>query len=260
MIFLLYPSLTHSRPLKALAMAVALWAGLVSFPALALDAPVPLDSIAERVKPCFACHGPEGKASSTGFVPRIAGKPEGYLLNQLRHFRDGLRNNDRMVQMVQNLSDTYLQEMAHYFAGLNLPYASVAPGAVTVSPTVLQRGETLAKLGDAQLGLPACVECHGSALTGRLPAIPGLLGLPRDYVVAQVGAWNTGQRHASAPDCMQKMVARLNSTDLYAVSSWLATQAVPTDPVRAKAAPAHGKPLPVRCGSAPAAKGVPDVQ
>ena len=34
------------------------------------------------------------------------------------------------------------------------------------------------------------------------PAVPGLLGLPRDYLNGQLGAWQTRQRHATAPDCM----------------------------------------------------------
>ena len=34
------------------------------------------------------------------------------------------------------------------------------------------------------------------ALTGTLPAVPGLLGLPRDYLNAQLGNWRTHQRQA----------------------------------------------------------------
>jgi cytochrome c553 len=210
--------------------------------------PVALDSIGERVKPCFACHGPQGQASSTGYLPRIAGKPAAYLYNQLRNFRDGKRNNDRMVQMVQFLSDDYLLEMARYFSGLELPYGVLRNPALVATPAaVLQRGETLARMGDKQKELPACIECHGEALTGRLPAIPGLLGLPRDYLVAQIGAWNNGQRHAIAPDCMKSMASRLSTADLYAVSSWLALQEVPA---RAQAVAPDAKPLPFKCGSA----------
>ena len=232
------------RPLVLLA---CLLAGLAQ---AQTPAPTGKDSMAERVKPCFACHGPEGQASSTGYLPRIAGKPAGYLFNQLRHFRDGRRNNDRMAQMVQHLSDDYLAEMAQYFSGLNLPYATVNNAALAAtSPTVLARGETLATLGDKQLDLPACAQCHGQALTGRLPAIPGLLGLPRDYLVAQVGAWNNGQRHAREPDCMQSIARRLSAADLYAVSSWLALQSVP---LHARAVAPDAQALPLKCGSAAA--------
>jgi hypothetical protein len=48
-----------------------------------------------------------------------------------------------------------------------------------------------------------------AAMTGVAPHIPGLLGLPRDYLNAQLGAWKAGQRRAHAPDCMKAVVARL---------------------------------------------------
>ena len=55
----------------------------------AVDAP---DTMEERVKPCIVCHGPEDKKGRDAYYPRIAGKPEGYLFNQLRNFRDGKRH------------------------------------------------------------------------------------------------------------------------------------------------------------------------
>ena len=49
------------------------------------------DTLAERMKPCTICHGTEDKAGRDAYYPRIAGKPKGYLFNQLRNFRDGRR-------------------------------------------------------------------------------------------------------------------------------------------------------------------------
>jgi cytochrome c553 len=43
--------------------------------------------MADRMAACTACHGKEGRATADGYYPRIAGKPEGYLLNQLQSFR-----------------------------------------------------------------------------------------------------------------------------------------------------------------------------
>ena len=57
------------------------------------------DTMAERVRACTACHGKEGRATSDGYYPRIAGKPAGYLYAQLRHFRDGRRTNAAMAAM-----------------------------------------------------------------------------------------------------------------------------------------------------------------
>ena len=86
------------------------------------------------------------------------------------------------------------------------------------------------------------------------PATPGLLGLPRDYVNGQLGAWRTGQRRAHAPDCMAEVARQLDQADVAAVSGWLARQAVP---IQARPAPAPTAPLPTACGSAPRPGGQP---
>ena len=93
--------------------------------------------------------------------------------------------------------------------------------------------------------LPACTDCHGAALTGRAPFVPGLLGLPRDYLNAQLGAWKNGRRRATTPNCMAQVAARLTPDDIGAVSAWLAAQPVP-----ARAAPAFAPlaDLPLACG------------
>ncbi len=207
-----------------LSFSLALLIGVWVFPAAAL--PVP-DTIAQRVLVCAACHGKEGQASRDGYLPRIAGKPAGYLYHQLLNFRDGRRHNAAMIGLVDTLSDAYLQEIATYFGGLDLPYASVP--ALPLPSDMKARGEALALKGDAALQLPACAQCHGPRLTGMLPATPGLLGLPRDYLLSQLGAWRTGERKAMAPDCMAHIAERLSPGDVAAVAAWLSVQAVPVD-------------------------------
>ena len=203
------------------------------------------DSMAQRTLACTACHGKEGRAGPDGYYPRIAGKPPGYLYNQLLNFRDGRRHYGLMTRLVDPLSDAYLLEIARHFAAQDLPYP--APARSTAAAATLQRGQVLALQGDPAKQLPACVQCHGQALTGVLPATPGLLGLPRDYLNAQLGAWKTGQRRAHAPDCMGQVARRLDGADLSAVTAWLAAQPVPADshPVAALA-----RPLEIACGSA----------
>ena len=205
------------------------------------------DTIEQRVAACIACHGREGATTNAGFFPRLAGKPAGYLFNQLVSFRDGRRFNADMAYMVQHLSDAYLREMAEYFAGLDLPYPPISPNS-DATPDQLQRGRKLALEGDAARGIPACVQCHGAALTGVQPAIPGLLGLPRLYVSSQLGAWLTSERHAMAPDCMAEVGRRMTTADINAVASWLAVQPMPANTKPAASLPA---PLPVACGGMP---------
>jgi cytochrome c553 len=185
------------------------------------------DTIAQRAAACAACHGKEGRATSDGYFPRIAGKPAGYLYNQLINFRSGARQYPMMAYMVGHLSDEYLRELAEYFSAQHPPYP--APQAAVVSAATLAQGRRLVLAGDPARKIPACVACHGPQLQGVLPATPSLLGLPRDYINAQVGAWKNGTRRAAGPDCMARISKQLTPEDVRAISSWVASQPVPRD-------------------------------
>jgi len=239
------------QPAAAALVALALSAGAQAQTAAANAAPAPAtpaatvsaSSMASRVLACTACHGKEGRATPDGYFPRIAGKPAGYLTNQLLNFRDGRRSYPQMGYLIEHLTDDYLREMAEYFAAQDLPYPP--PLAPQVPPAVLERGRVLVQRGDVARNIPACVACHGAAMTGVTPSIPGLLGLPRDYLNSQLGAWKTGQRRAHLPDCMADIARQLTPDDVSAVSAWLAAQ-----PVAAGGKPARTLPaaMPARCG------------
>ena len=187
-----------------------------------------LDSMEARAQGCTTCHGQAGQGTHDGYFPRIAGKPAGYLFNQLVAFRDGTRRYPPMNYLVAYLPDAYLREMAEHFSKLRPPYAP--PETTDVPPAVLARGEALAKSGDAAKGIPACVACHGAGLTGMDPGIPGLVGLRPTYIAAQLTRWRVGERHAAEPDCMKRIANRLTDADVMAVSAWLARQPAPRDP------------------------------
>lgn len=224
------------RPLLALCLAIlaplSAWAQPPTFE----------DSMAQRLLACTGCHGKDGRAASDGYYPRIAGKPAGYLFRQLRAFRDGQRPYAPMSTLLAPLDDAYLQEIANHFATLKLPYA--APQPPRAAAATLRQGQVLAQQGDAARDIPACQACHGTALTGVGANVPGLLGLPVDYLNAQLGAWRTGARRAAAPDCMAQIAQRLQPQDVHALAHWLAAQPVPAQPINEAPGPA-----PMRCGS-----------
>ncbi len=222
----------------------------ISAPAHLHAAPSVEDSMAQRVLACTGCHGAQGRAARDGYYPRIAGKPAGYLFQQLRAFRDGRRSYGPMATLLAPLNDAYLHEIAAHFAGLDLPYPP--PLRATASVDTLARGEALVTRGDAALRVPACVQCHGTALMGVAPGVPALIGLPRDYLNAQLGAWRTGQRHAATPDCMAQVAQALPVADISALSQWLGAQPVPRGAKPATTLPAA---TPIPCGSM--AAGVP---
>ena len=231
-------------------MKIALCIALALAAQAAQAAPAFEDSMAQRTLACAACHGKEGRAGPDGYYPRIAGKPAGYLYNQLLNFRDGRRHYGVMARLLDPLSDAYLLEIAQHFASLEVPYAS--PQRSTAPASVLQRGELLVRQGERARNIPACVQCHGESLTGVMPDTPGLLGVSRDYLNAQLGAWRTGQRRAPAPDCMAAIARQLAPDDVAAVAAWLAAQPVP-NPAHAVAALPRAPEI--ACGSALAPAG-----
>ena len=136
--------------------AALLWT--VVLPCAAVAAPVFENTIAQRVLACAACHGKEGRAGPDGYYPRLAGKPAGYLYQQMLAFRDGRRHYGVMQRLLEPLSDAYLMEIAQYYASLDLPYP--APREARAAPALLQRGRQLATQGDPARTLPALSLIH----------------------------------------------------------------------------------------------------
>lgn len=228
--------------------------GLLVLPAALAAAPLAAapveDTLAQRLRACTACHGATDVVTADAFFPRLAGKPAGYLVEQLHNFREGRRHYAPMERLLAGLPEPYLAEIAGHFAA-QVPRHE-APGSRPgvalpgASPQPTPRGEQVVREGLPAAQVPACVQCHGVALTGIAPAVPGLLGLPRNYLAAQLGAWRTGQRQARAPDCMAQIARRLPADDLAAAVAWLAAQPLPADARPTTVAPPR---WPLDCGS-----------
>lgn len=232
--------------------SVMLVAAMTLCPAVTLQAQSSLqapDTMEVRMLACAACHGPQGRGTSNTYFPRLAGKPSGYLLNQLVAFRDGRRRYPPMNYLLEFQPDRYLQDMAEYFAAQRPPL--LARDVPDVSKGMLDRGQALVLKGDPDHGIPACAGCHGLSFTGMEPAIPGLVGLKPSYISAQLGAWRYGTRTAAAPDCMQVVAGLLNESDVTAVAAWLSALPIPADPVPS---PQGTNPMPLPCGSEPQGK------
>ncbi|MGX9220672.1 c-type cytochrome [Massilia varians] len=206
------------------------------------DGQVP-DTMEARVAACVSCHGVAGRGVQNVYFPRLAGKPAGYLYNQLVAFRDGRRKYVPMNYLLAYLPDAYLYKMAEYFAAQNPP--PLATTGQPPLPQLVRDGQQIVTGGVPARRIPACATCHGSDLAGREPGIPGLLGLRADYVSAQLGAWRYGVRTALAPDCMQVIASSLTETEVAAVSAYLSS--LPVTDVR----PVKGNTtaLPMPCGS-----------
>src|SRR5215469_10853718 len=204
------------------------------------------DTMEARLLACAACHGRQGEGTNNDYFPRLAGKPAGYLMNQLVAFRDGRRRYPPMNYLLEYQANPYLQKIADYFAALRPP--PIQNVATDVSEALLGRGHSLVTEGDQARGVPPCSGCHGPKLTGMEPGIPGLVGLRASYISAQLGAFRYGTRTAPDPDCMQLVAANLTEADVSAIAAYLTSVPVPVDP----APVAQGTlAMPFACGSEP---------
>lgn len=66
---------------------------------------------------CAGCHGAEG-ISNNPLWPNLAGQQRGYLVKQLKAFRDGSRSDPMMSPMARPLSDEDIANLAAWYSSL----------------------------------------------------------------------------------------------------------------------------------------------
>ncbi|MFT6433024.1 MAG: cytochrome c553 [Candidatus Azotimanducaceae bacterium] len=66
---------------------------------------------------CAACHGDAGVSPNDDW-PNLAGQKNGYLIKQIKAFRDGERVAPLMAPMVRSLTDTDVDNIAAYYSSL----------------------------------------------------------------------------------------------------------------------------------------------
>ncbi|MEO7199133.1 MAG: c-type cytochrome [Dokdonella sp.] len=204
-------------------------------------------NLEDRLAACASCHGKHGEGvAGSQYYPHLAGKPAGYLFAQLQAYRDGGRSNAQMDWLLRFVDDSYMHEIADFYAAQPPRTRPADTAAARLTSAMRETADRLVVHGDASRDLPACASCHGSRLTGLQPGVPALVGLPADYLIAQLNLWRTGARKARAPDCMAEIARALSATEIRALAEWLAQQAH----VDGEGPAAEGSFVPPRrCGS-----------
>ncbi len=206
------------------------------------------DAMRDRLAACAACHGEQGQGiRGAEYFPHLAGKPSKYLLEQLQGFREGRRANTQMTWLVQYLDDTYMEQIADYYAQLP-PRTQAADAHPSLTSDQAALAAKLVNDGDESRHLPACGACHGKNLAGLQPGVPALVALPADYVAAQLGAWRIGTRKSVAPDCMHDVATKLSEAEITAIANYLSGR---SNDEGVKPADAGSFAPPVACGALP---------
>lgn len=165
---------------------------------------------------CFACHGVDGVATADGLaadknVPNLAGEPNLYLQFQLVFYRKGIRKNETMNAMAQQLSNDDLRDISAYYASLPGPDGSKAPD------TAPQETELGAKIAQ---GIH-CTNCHGDHLEG-VDNIARLAGQREDYVYNALRDFKSGARTATGAASMAEVVYPLGDVEMKALAHYVA--------------------------------------
>ena len=164
---------------------------------------------------CFACHGVDGVATADGLAadkntPDLAGEPDLYLQFQLVFFRKGVRKNETMNAMAQQLSDDDLRNVSAYFASLPAPNAPPPPD------TAPEDTELGAKVAQAI----HCTNCHGDHFEG-VDNIARLADQREDYVYHALRDFKSGARTSTGAAGMAEVVYPLGDLEMKALAHYV---------------------------------------
>jgi cytochrome c553 len=212
----------------ASAGAIVLAALLTSTATFADSAALPVEggsveNGATKAAVCGACHGPNGNSANPEW-PNLAGQSAVYIDNQLRLFKENVRNNPVMQPIVAPLTDADFKDLAVY-------YAAQTPQGLEADPSYWKAGEALYKRGDKAHNIPACIACHGPIGRGNLAAgYPALRAQHSVYTVKQLNDYATDKRYPGASkdkpvspnaNIMATIAKRLTPEQIRDVASYL---------------------------------------
>jgi cytochrome c553 len=206
--------------MKKIAIAAALVAGLTGVVAHAAgDA----DAGKAKAASCVACHGADGNSIAPNF-PNLAGQSESFLYKQLKDFKEGNRKDATMDAMILPLDDQAMQDISAFFATQKLN-----PGQA--DPALVDAGKAIYKGGIAELGVPACMGCHGPAGSGNPGSgYPQLASQKATYTEKQLTDFRTAANNAGdtpmgrsndASKMMRNVAKRMSDTEIKAVSQYI---------------------------------------
>lgn len=163
---------------------------------------------------CETCHAPINLQMNPSW-PALTGQNVDYLARQIRDFRAGVRKNGVMEQMVGNLTDEDVDDIAKYYAGL--PVTTNGNADATNN-----NGKKLYTNGVASRGIPSCSSCHGvDGRSGEAGAFVLLAGQQKRYLENQLYAFKYGDRVNDVNGTMRAAVKQLDDDEIESISGYL---------------------------------------
>lgn len=132
----------------------------------------------EDVNACTDCHGTGGAEPDRDKHPVLASQVAAYTFKQLKDYKDGKRENRRMNEAVERLTDEQLAALAVWYA--QQPVASVE---VDAEEKVSEDTLRLVFRGDKKRLIQPCASCHGARGQGAIIDVPAIAGQNIKYFV-----------------------------------------------------------------------------
>ncbi len=184
---------------------------LFSFSSLALSEGDPILG-KEKSLICTECHGITG-ISSDKKIPKLAGQLEGYIIQAVIEFQQGVRKDPMMSNLatvIRNEKD--LEDIAAYFA---------------MQPKMQgpRRGNIVAAEGAELFTSERCNYCHtdeGKRYSPFQESIPPIIGgQHKPYLIKAMKDIKAGKRPADAYDLMVKLLDELTFKEIEAIAEYL---------------------------------------
>ena len=181
----------------------------------------------QRIAKCLSCHGQHAGGDidfgpNVHFgTPALHGMREQYIKASLMAYQAGTRKHEEMSVISAILNEETVTFMARSFAAYMAPPMKSASelAAMAEKDAVFRQGQTIARQGILQQGVPACILCHGLLGEGNVTG-PRLAGQNVMYIQAQFKAFANGARQTAQSALMQPAVAGLSDDDIKAVAHY----------------------------------------
>lgn len=141
-----------------------------------------------RAEACAGCHGAVGVSAGLP-GPTLAGQNSVYLVEAIKAYGAGARDNAMMTAMVQGASADDVDNIAAYYASLK------CESALDPQRQAASAGRSTAS---------RCVTCHGANGASANRSWPNLVGQSRDYLANTLKAYRDGTRKNSLMSAVAK--------------------------------------------------------
>ena len=181
----------------------------------------------QRVAKCLSCHGHHA-GGDTDFgpdvrfgTPALRGMGEQYLKESLKAYQAGTRKHEEMSVISALLDEETMNFMARSFAAYIAPpmKSTSELTALAEEDALFRQGQTIARQGISQQGVPACIYCHGPLGEGTATG-PRLAGQNVMYIQGQFQAFASGSRQTAQSALMRPVVTGLSDDDIKAVAHY----------------------------------------